>query len=533
MVATSGRCATCARPTISTGTCSASTATSCAAPAARAAVVRDRKTGFCLGDRYAVTTRDLPASAPEAGVHEPLRARAARPDRHPRGDLGRLRRRLQREPRGPVPAARPACAAGRYVLVHRVNADRRLVEASYDNNASSSLLRLRRRRGVPESPRGLPRPRRAPPRVTVRRRRGPRPRRARRAVETVATGLEIPWEIAFLPDGRALVTERPGRVRLLTRGGRLRRAPVARVPVTALGEGGLLGLAVDPAFARNRFVYLYFTTATGMQLERRRWTGSRLVDPASLVDGIRAGRIHDSGRIAFGPDRRLYVSTGDAGDAALAQDPVSRNGKLLALMPGQYRGPGHAAPHVVATGLRNRQGFDWQPGSGGCSPPTTDRAGSTVPRATTRSTRSSPAATTAGRPRSAPTRAAVASPRRCASTAIRSHRRGDVREPPRLALDRRLPARRPPRLAAAAARPAQRTRDSRPVVAPLAVRAPANGRRGPARLPLRAHQQPRRTRLPHRHRRPDPPAPPARRAALPLGTNVNCAGGEAGVRRRR
>jgi glucose/arabinose dehydrogenase len=180
-------------------------------------------------------------------------------------------------------------------------------------------------------------------------------------VETVATGLEIPWEIAFMPDGRALVTERPGRVRLLTRRGRLRHAPVTRVPVSAQGEGGLLGVAVDPAFASNRLVYLYFTTGTGMRLERRRWNGSRLVYRASLIDGIRAGDVHDSGRIAFGPDRRLYVSTGDAGEPARAQDPGSLNGKLLALTPAQYRGPGHAEPHIVATGLRNSQGFDWQP----------------------------------------------------------------------------------------------------------------------------------------------------------------------------
>jgi glucose/arabinose dehydrogenase len=182
-------------------------------------------------------------------------------------------------------------------------------------------------------------------------------------VETVATGLEIPWEIAFLPDGRALVTERPGRVRLLGRGGRLRRGPVARVPTSALGEGGLLGLAVDPAFRSNRFVYVYFTTATGMRLERRRWTGTRLADPVLLVDGIRAGPVHDSGRIAFGPDRRLYVSTGDGGEPALAQDPAALNGKLLALTPRRYRGPGHAHPHIVAMGLRNSQGFDWQPGT--------------------------------------------------------------------------------------------------------------------------------------------------------------------------
>ena len=183
-------------------------------------------------------------------------------------------------------------------------------------------------------------------------------------VDTVATGLEIPWEIAFLPDWRALVTERPGRVRLLSRAGRLRRAPVARVPVSARGEGGLLGLAVDPAFAANRFVYLYFTTATGMRLERRRWAGGHLRLSASLVSGIRAGSVHDSGRIAFGPDRRLYVSTGDAGEPSLAQDRGALNGKMLSLSPAQYHAHGHARPRVVAVGLRNSQGFDWQPGSG-------------------------------------------------------------------------------------------------------------------------------------------------------------------------
>jgi glucose/arabinose dehydrogenase len=183
-------------------------------------------------------------------------------------------------------------------------------------------------------------------------------------VETVATGLEIPWEIAFLPHGRALVTERPGRVRLLTRKGRLRHKPVARVPVSAVGEGGLLGLALDPAFARNRFVYLYFTTESGMRLERRQWSHGRLVDSVSLLDGILSGRVHDSGRIAFGPDRRLYVSTGDAGEPALAQDPASLNGKFLALEPSQYRGPGPATPAVLAGGLRNPQGFDWEPGTG-------------------------------------------------------------------------------------------------------------------------------------------------------------------------
>src|SRR5215218_5361637 len=73
-------------------------------------------------------------------------------------------------------------------------------------------------------------------------------------------------------------------------------------------------------------------------------TGGRLVREASVVDGIQAGRIHDSGRIAFGPDRRLYFSAGDAGVGALAPDPGSLNGKMLALTPAQYRGPRACGP---------------------------------------------------------------------------------------------------------------------------------------------------------------------------------------------
>jgi quinoprotein glucose dehydrogenase len=182
-------------------------------------------------------------------------------------------------------------------------------------------------------------------------------------VQTVATGLVVPWQIAFMPDHSALVTERPGRVRLLGRGGRLARRPIARIRVTTQGEGGLLGLALDPRFALNRLVYLFFTEGSEMRLERWRLDGKRLVRQRSLVNGIRAGQVHDSGRIAFGPDGRLYVATGDAGEPMLAQDPTSLNGKFLALTPHQYRGTG-GRPAIVSIGNRNAQGFDWQPGSG-------------------------------------------------------------------------------------------------------------------------------------------------------------------------
>jgi glucose/arabinose dehydrogenase len=181
-------------------------------------------------------------------------------------------------------------------------------------------------------------------------------------VETVATGLEIPWEIAFLPDGSALVTERPGRVRLLDPEGRLQPQPVAEVDVSAQGEGGLLGLALDPSFESNGFVYLYYTAGAEMEVARFRYEDGSLQMEATLIDGIRAGTIHDSGRIHFGPDDRLYISTGDAGQAELAQDEGSLNGKFLRLEPDAYRGGG-GEPEVLSSGHRNPQGFDWEPGS--------------------------------------------------------------------------------------------------------------------------------------------------------------------------
>ena len=175
---------------------------------------------------------------------------------------------------------------------------------------------------------------------------------------TVASGLEAPWEIAFLPDGRALVTERPGRVRLLSRGLELRERPIAEIDVEAVGESGLLGLAVDPRFEHNRFVYLYRTAGSENEVLRFRLEGDRLEEDATILDGLQAGPIHDGGRIHFGPDGLLYVSTGEAGNQALAQDRSSLNGKLLRLR--DFRGRA-ARAEVVSLGHRNVQGFDWQP----------------------------------------------------------------------------------------------------------------------------------------------------------------------------
>jgi len=194
-------------------------------------------------------------------------------------------------------------------------------------------------------------------------RRGPVRAQGGPRVSMIATGLEAPWEIAFLPDGRALVTERPGRVRMLSAGRELASQPVAEVPVAAVGEGGLLGLAVDPEFSDNRLVYLYRTVEDGNEVARYKLEGSRLREQAVVARGIRAAGIHNGGRLRFGPDDRLFFSTGDAAEDSSSQDPRGLNGKILFLTPAQYREDEGSRPAIFSLGHRNPQGFDWQPGT--------------------------------------------------------------------------------------------------------------------------------------------------------------------------
>jgi glucose/arabinose dehydrogenase len=185
-------------------------------------------------------------------------------------------------------------------------------------------------------------------------------RKSNLEVATIATGLDTPWSIGWLPDGRALVTERPGRVRLLA-DGKLQEEPVGLVEVveTDGSESGLLGLAVDPEFADNGFVYLYLTTPGDNQVVRYRFADDRLTEDGVVVRGIRAGPIHDGGRLAFGPDGRLYITTGETGDASLAQAD-GLNGKIL--RTADFRSD-DVTPEVFTSGHRNVQGIDWEPGT--------------------------------------------------------------------------------------------------------------------------------------------------------------------------
>ncbi len=188
-------------------------------------------------------------------------------------------------------------------------------------------------------------------------------------VEEVATGLEVPWGIAFLPNQDMLVTERPGRVRLV-RDGKLLQKPVATIDVTASGEGGLLGIATHPNFAKNRLFYVYYTAdINGSQVNRvERWRLSENGLSASsdkiILDDIPVAQYHNGGRIRFGADRMLYIGTGDARDPQSSQDVNSLAGKILRVTPdGQVPQDNPFKNPVYITGIRNTQGFDWHDAS--------------------------------------------------------------------------------------------------------------------------------------------------------------------------
>lgn len=176
----------------------------------------------------------------------------------------------------------------------------------------------------------------------------------------VATGLEAPWEVRFLPDGGYLVTERPGRLVRLSADGR--RIWATDVPdVRPRGEAGLLGLALDPAFEDTRRVYLYLTAADANRIEA--WTLSAdggLSDRRVLVDGIPAAGFHDGGRLEIGPDGMLWATTGDAGDQASARSAGSLGGKILRMTLDGAPPPDDAeGDRIHSVGHRNPQGLAW------------------------------------------------------------------------------------------------------------------------------------------------------------------------------
>ncbi|MFZ2682046.1 MAG: PQQ-dependent sugar dehydrogenase [Patescibacteria group bacterium] len=179
------------------------------------------------------------------------------------------------------------------------------------------------------------------------------------AVATVATKLDVPWDIAFLPDGDMLVTERTG---YLNRFGAV-NAHIKVPGALEYGEAGLLGIAVHPNFAENQYIYLYYSTQTGgtsNQVVRFRLDGDTLIRDKTILDNIPGAIYHDGGQLAFGPDGLLYISAGDASDSSKAQDLASLAGKTLRLTADGEIPPGNPfATAVYSYGHRNVQGLAW------------------------------------------------------------------------------------------------------------------------------------------------------------------------------
>ena len=178
---------------------------------------------------------------------------------------------------------------------------------------------------------------------------------------TVASELSIPWEIVFLPSGEMLVTERSGSL-VRVRGGVKEPIPIAGVRHS--GEGGLLGVALHPAYESNGFIYLYFSTTNAgravNQVMRYVLRGSVFTEDKLILGNIPAAGNHNGGRIAFGPDGFLYVTTGDAGRSDWAQDKYSLAGKILRVTAdGEIPEDNPFNNEVYSYGHRNPQGLAW------------------------------------------------------------------------------------------------------------------------------------------------------------------------------
>ena len=184
-------------------------------------------------------------------------------------------------------------------------------------------------------------------------------------VETtvLAENLDTPWAMDFLPNETIIFTERNGKVSLLEKNGKIEQ--VGNISVSQVSESGLLGIAVDPDFNQNRYVYIYYTHDGGINRISRFKLNENLTNEQILLDNIPGGAIHNGGRLKFGPEGKLYATTGDAGNSNLAQNINSTGGKILRLNPdGSVPSDNPFGNYVYSYGSRDPQGIAWNPYNG-------------------------------------------------------------------------------------------------------------------------------------------------------------------------
>ncbi len=183
-------------------------------------------------------------------------------------------------------------------------------------------------------------------------------------ITTLVEGLDTPWAIAFLPDKSMLITERPGRiVHMNIEGTLLSTITINRVK--EIGEGGLMGIAIHPEFIKNRFIYLVYTyegndNKTQNRIVRAKYQNGVLSDEKIIISDIPGAPNHNGGRIHFGPDKQLYITTGDAQEPSLAQNKNNLAGKILRVTDAGK--PSKENPfnnQVFSYGHRNSQGITW------------------------------------------------------------------------------------------------------------------------------------------------------------------------------
>ncbi len=194
-------------------------------------------------------------------------------------------------------------------------------------------------------------------------------------IDTLATRLIVPWSIVFLPDKTMLFSERNGTIRLFRNNDLLTKPVLTVKEIDTTKKMGLLGMCIHHEFINNQYIYISYNYTKDnkalLRVVRYQFKNDTLLNPAIIIENINASSNHTGCRLKFGPDRKLYITTGDADRPILAQDLKSLNGKILRVnedgsIPADnpFVKNDTARKEIWTYGHRNTQGIDFQPGTG-------------------------------------------------------------------------------------------------------------------------------------------------------------------------